>query len=116
MPVGRRGAGVRVRFRGLPATKWGRIFAGFVLLVCMGLGVAGLSMARSYLLHDERFMIPSSASIEVEGNAHVTRAQALLGRSHETFAATIRGSTGAQLVPSVRAIDFQFTHDRLRRY
>ena len=77
LPVGGRGTGVRVRFRGLPATKWGRIFAGFVLLVCMGLGVAGLSMARSYLLHDERFMIPSSASIEVEGNAHVTRAQLL---------------------------------------
>jgi cell division protein FtsQ len=34
-------------------------------------------MARSYLLHDERFVIPSSASIEFEGNAHVTRAQLL---------------------------------------
>jgi cell division protein FtsQ len=61
----------------LPATKWGRIFAGFVLLVCMGLGVAGFLMARSYLLHDERFVIPSSASVELEGNAHVTRAQLL---------------------------------------
>ena len=77
VPVGRRGAGVRVRFRGLPATKWGRIFAGFVLLVCLGLGVAGYLMARSYLLHDERFVIPSSSSIEFEGNAHVTRAQLL---------------------------------------
>jgi cell division protein FtsQ len=61
----------------MPATKWGRIFAGFVLLVCLGLGVAGFLMARSYLLHDERFVIPSSASIEFEGNAHVTRAQLL---------------------------------------
>jgi cell division protein FtsQ len=77
VPVGRRGAGVRVRFRGLPATKWGRIFAGCVLLVCLGLGVAGFLMARSYLLHDERFVIPSSASIEFAGNAHVTRAQLL---------------------------------------
>jgi cell division protein FtsQ len=77
LPAGRRGAGVRVRFRGLPATKWGRIFAGFVLLVCLGVGVAGFLTARSYLLHDERFVIPSSASIEFEGNTHVTRAQLL---------------------------------------
>ncbi len=77
VPVGRRGGGVRVRFRGLPATKWGRIFAGFVLLLGLGMGTAGFLMARSYLLHDERFVIPSSSSIEFEGNAHVTRAQLL---------------------------------------
>ena len=34
-------------------------------------------MARSFLLHDERFVIPSSSSIEFQGNAHVTRAQLL---------------------------------------
>jgi cell division protein FtsQ len=77
LPAGRRGAGVRVRFRGLPATKWGRIFAGCVLLVGLGVGAAVFLMARSYLLHDERFVIPSSSSIEFEGNAHVTRAQLL---------------------------------------
>ena len=77
VPVGRRGTGLRVRFRGLPATKWGRIFAGFVLLVGLGVGTAVYLMARSYLLHDERFVIPSSSSVEFEGNAHVTRAQLL---------------------------------------
>jgi cell division protein FtsQ len=77
VPVGRRGTGVRVRFRGLPATKWGRIFAACGLLVCLGVGAVGFLMARSYVLHDERFVIPSSASIEFEGNAHVTRAQLL---------------------------------------
>ncbi len=76
-PLGRRRAGVRVRFRGLPATKWGRIFAGFVLLMCLGVGVAAFLMARSFLLHDERFVIRSSSSIEFQGNAHVTRAQLL---------------------------------------
>src|ERR1700733_6564686 len=76
-PVGRRKAGVRVRFRGLPATKGGRIFAGFLLLLCLGVGAAAFLMAESYLLHDERFVIPSSSSIEFEGNAHVTRAQLL---------------------------------------
>jgi cell division protein FtsQ len=34
-------------------------------------------MARDYLLHDERFVIPSSSSIEFDGNTHVTRAQLL---------------------------------------
>jgi cell division protein FtsQ len=75
-PVGRRG-GVRVKFRGLPTTKWGRIFAGCLLLVCLGMFVAIYLMARSYLLHDERFVIQSSSSIGFEGNAHVTRAQLL---------------------------------------
>ena len=77
LPVARRGTGMRVRFRGLPATKWGRIFAGCVLLVGLGVGTAVYLMARSYLLHDERFVIPSSSSIEFEGNARVTRAQLL---------------------------------------
>jgi cell division protein FtsQ len=76
-PVERRKAGVRVRFRGLPTTKWGRIFAGCVLLVFLGAGAAAYLMARSYLLHDERFVIPSSSSIELDGNAHMTRAQLL---------------------------------------
>jgi cell division protein FtsQ len=76
-PAVRRKTGVRVRFRGLPTTKWGRIFAGCVLLLFAGVGVAAFLAARSYLLHDERFVIPSSSSIELEGNAHVTRAQLL---------------------------------------
>jgi len=76
-PQGRRRNGLRVRFRGLPTTKWGRIFAGCGALFCLGVGLAVFLMARSYLLHDERFVIPSSSSIEFEGNAHVTRAQLL---------------------------------------
>ncbi|MGF7180691.1 cell division protein FtsQ/DivIB [Tunturiibacter psychrotolerans] len=76
-PVGRRKAGLRVRFRGMPATKWGRIAAGCGVLVLLGLCAGGFLMARSFLLHDERFVIPSSSSIEFQGNAHVTRAQLL---------------------------------------
>jgi cell division protein FtsQ len=76
-PAGRRKAGVRVRFRGLPTTKWGRIFASCGLLLVLGVGVGVFLMARSYLLHDDRFVIQSSSSIEFDGNAHVTRAQLL---------------------------------------
>jgi cell division protein FtsQ len=76
-PVGRRKAGLRVRFRGMPATKWGRIAAGCGLVVLLGLCAGLFAVARSFLLHDERFVIPSSSSIEFQGNAHVTRAQLL---------------------------------------
>ncbi|WP_353066690.1 FtsQ-type POTRA domain-containing protein [Tunturibacter psychrotolerans] len=76
-PTGRRRAGLRVRFRGMPATKWGRIAAGCGALVLLGICAGGFLMARSFLLHDERFVIPSSSSIEFQGNAHVTRAQLL---------------------------------------
>ncbi len=34
-------------------------------------------MAKRFLQHDQRFVIPSSSSIQFEGNAHVTRAQLL---------------------------------------
>jgi cell division protein FtsQ len=34
-------------------------------------------VARNALMHDDRFVIPSSANIEVQGNEHVTRAQLL---------------------------------------
>src|SRR5271154_5998406 len=44
-PVGRR-RGVRVRFRGLPTTKWGRIFAGCGLLLSLGVVTGALLMAR----------------------------------------------------------------------
>ncbi|WP_433969204.1 FtsQ-type POTRA domain-containing protein [Tunturiibacter gelidiferens] len=76
-PVGRRKAGVRVRFRGMPSTKWGRVAAGCGLVVLLGVCAGLFAMARSFLLHDERFVIPSSSSIEFQGNAHVTRAQLL---------------------------------------
>ena len=80
LPVGRRQAGtsgLRLRFRGLPKTKRGRIVAGVVLVLCLSLCFAVVAMARNVLLHDERFVIPSSSSVEFQGNEHVTRAQLL---------------------------------------
>jgi cell division protein FtsQ len=76
-PAARRRAGTRVRFRGLPATKWGRIAAGVAFVALIGV-CAGLAMlARNMLMHDDRFVIQSSSSIEIEGNSHLTRAQLL---------------------------------------
>ncbi len=79
--VGVRG-GVRPGLMGrmlgaLPQTLWGRIFAGTTVAVVLGLGAAGAMAVRSALLHDARFVVPSSAAIGIEGNKHVTKAQLL---------------------------------------
>ncbi len=76
-PVARRRAGTRVRFRGLPTTKWGRIAVGVAFVVLIGVCAGVAMVARNMLLHDDRFVIQSSSSIEIEGNSHLTRAQLL---------------------------------------
>ena len=75
-PVRRRG-GVRVRFGGLPRNRRGWIVAVAMALLSLAVCVGILVMARDFLLQDERFVIPSSSSIEFQGNEHVTRAQLL---------------------------------------
>jgi cell division protein FtsQ len=76
-PVPQRRSGLRLRFRGLPRTMGGRIAAGLVLALCLAFCGVVLMFARNVLLHDDRFVIQSSSSIEFLGNAHVTRAQLL---------------------------------------
>ena len=76
-PVTRRRPNAKTRFRGLPATKWGRIAAGTAFLVLIGICAGVAMVARNMLLHDDRFVIQSSSSIEIEGNDHLTRAQLL---------------------------------------
>ena len=77
-PARRRQGGVRVRVRGgLPRSLGGRIGVLVVVLVLLGLCASGFVAARTAILHDDRFVIPSSSSIEIQGNQHVTRAQLL---------------------------------------
>lgn len=74
----RRQTGVRLRLRGgLPRTRWGRIAVGLVAFFFIAICAGAFWIARDALMHDDRFMIPSSAAIEVQGNEHVTRAQLL---------------------------------------
>jgi cell division protein FtsQ len=77
VPMRTRSTGLRLRFRGLPTTKGGRIVAACFVAVWLGMCVALVLMVRSFLLHDERFVIQTASSIEFQGNAHVTRAQML---------------------------------------
>ncbi len=73
-PAGRRQRGVRLRFRwGLPESKWGRIAAGFGLVVLAGLCFGALLLVRDSVMHDPRFFIQSASSIEIQGNVHLTR-------------------------------------------
>jgi cell division protein FtsQ len=76
-PARRRQGGTRIRFRGLPATKGGRIAAVVAVLFLLGFCFAAVMLARDLLMHDDRFVIPSSSAIEIEGNSHLTQAQLL---------------------------------------
>jgi cell division protein FtsQ len=74
----RRQGEVRIRVRGgMPRSLGGKIGVLVGVLVLMGLCVGGVMVARTAILHDDRFVIPSSSSIEIQGNQHVTRAQLL---------------------------------------
>jgi len=76
LPGRRRQSGVRVKLRGgLPRSRGGKIAVVIGALVFVGLCGAVAMIARSAILHDERFMIPSATAIETLGNTHVTRSQ-----------------------------------------
>jgi len=73
--------GVRISIRGglvpIPTTLWGRIAAGAGLLLLTGAAIVGALLVRSFLLHDQHFMVASSESIQIAGNSHLTRPQLL---------------------------------------
>ena len=75
----RRGSRVRISFRGgwIPRTLWGRIAAGCALLALAAGAVAVEMEVRSYLLHDDHFVVTSSDSIQISGESHLSRAQLL---------------------------------------
>jgi cell division protein FtsQ len=73
--------GVRLRVSGkilrVPKTVWGRIAGGItIVLVLCSLGAAAFAVHR-FFLHDSRFVVESSSSIQTVGNTHLTRAQLL---------------------------------------
>jgi cell division protein FtsQ len=70
---------VRLSFHGglVPKSLWGRIAMSFGVLLLIGVGVAALLAVRSFLLHDEHFMVASSQSIQIAGNSRLTSPQLL---------------------------------------
>ncbi len=70
--------GVRFRFKGgVPKSIVGRVVAGGVLVAALAGFTAALWEVRSMLMHDPRLVIASSASVQIEGNSHMTRPQLL---------------------------------------
>ena len=70
---------VRFSFHGglVPKSLWGRIAMGCGLMLLAGAGLAAVLAVRSFLLHDEHFLVSSSQSIQIVGNSRLSRAQLL---------------------------------------
>ena len=71
---------VPVRRGFLPAwlrTTWGKLALGVSVLLIPGLVLASIIAARSFLNHDPRFRIESSAAIQTAGNTQLSRADIL---------------------------------------
>lgn len=74
--IPRRG-GARAGLRGLSRSVGGRVLLGSAVALVLGMLALVVAGARSFLLHDDRFMIASSSQIEMEGNVHLTRDELL---------------------------------------
>jgi len=76
---GRAQRGLRVSFHGglIPKTLWGRIAAGCGLLVVLGCAIAAMLGVRTFLLHDQHFIVADAQSIDIAGASHLTHAQLL---------------------------------------
>ncbi len=74
----RRGAtGTRLNVSNLLRSVGGRIVLGTVTVVLLTAAAVGFVIARSYVLHDARFLLAGSDDIQISGNAHMSRAQLL---------------------------------------
>lgn len=67
----------RIRRGLIPRTRNGWIAAGVGLVVTLGAIGAGCMLAVRYATTSDTFRIPSSQSIELDGNSHISRAQML---------------------------------------
>ncbi|SFS15152.1 cell division protein FtsQ [Granulicella pectinivorans] len=79
--TGRAGFGAQFRLRFsrsvMPRTQKGRIAGAVALFASLGLLAGAGYEGQHFLLHDERFVVPGSSAIQIEGNSHLTRAQLL---------------------------------------
>ena len=68
---------VRSRVLRIPRSLWGRIAAAVGLLALAGGLSVSLLALRRFFLHDGRFIVASSSSIQIAGNTHLSHAQLL---------------------------------------
>ncbi len=74
--VPRRGS-LRTKLGGWPKSMAGRIVWGVVGFGALSVVAVGAFVVRSYFLHDQRFLMATSADIEILGDAHLSRPQVL---------------------------------------
>ena len=60
---------------GLPRSVFGRVVLALAAILALGAITAAAWEARSMLLQDRNLVVPSSSSIQITGNHHLTRAQ-----------------------------------------
>jgi cell division protein FtsQ len=64
-------------WRRWPRTTGGWVLWGSAVALALGLVATAAYTVRYYLLHDDRFIVTTSADIQIAGNEHLTRAQVL---------------------------------------
>jgi len=64
-------------WRRLPRTTGGWVLWGSAVFLVLAAVVSAAYTVRYYLLHDDRFVVTTSADIQIAGNEHLTRAQVL---------------------------------------
>ena len=67
----------RIRQGLIPQTRNGRLFAGACILLALGALAAVAFATARYIHRDPHFTVASSSSIELHGNAHLSRPQLL---------------------------------------
>jgi len=73
----RREQGRRTLRLAVPKSIAGRIVAGTVGLLVVGVALGSVLAVRGMLIHDPRFLIATSSEIQLAGNQHLTREQVL---------------------------------------
>jgi len=64
-------------WRRLPRTTGGWVLWGSAVFAVLALVATAAYTVRYYLLHDDRFVVTTSADIQISGNEHLSRAQVL---------------------------------------
>ena len=67
--------GKLLRFRSLQRSVGGRIVLGVAALAVIAAGAVAFAEARSFLMHDARFVLASSDDVQITGAEHLTREQ-----------------------------------------
>jgi cell division protein FtsQ len=67
--------GKLLRFRSLPRSVGGRIVLGVIALAVIAAGAVAFAEARTFLMHDARFVLATSDDIQMTGAEHLTREQ-----------------------------------------